>query len=100
VGGGGGCVMDGFVVRAANLSSGKKTGIGNWTLEEFTARFRRFQGPAGHSMPIGAEGYNTLMPWAMYADMKDEDLEAIYRFLMASQPMQNEVVIFERLEKD
>jgi hypothetical protein len=89
--------IEGFVVRASNISSDKETGIGGWTREQFVERFRRFQGAAGHSLPVDEDGFNTLMPWTMFADMKDEDLEAIYQFLMASEPMSNEVVIFEKL---
>jgi mono/diheme cytochrome c family protein len=79
------------VVRASNISPDKATGIGNWTLEQFIARFRMYQGEAGRTIPLDENGNNTMMPWTMYADMKDEDLAAIYAFLMASEPQVNEV---------
>jgi hypothetical protein len=89
--------MGDFVVRAANISSDKATGIGNWSEEQFIARFREFQGESGRTIPLGEEGFNTLMPWTMYADMTDADLGAIYTFLMQSEPQQNPVKIYERL---
>jgi hypothetical protein len=87
--------MDQFVVRAANISPDKETGIGTWTREQFISRFREFRGEAGRTRPPGADGRNTLMSWTMYADMTDEDLGAIYAFLMQSEPRSNEVVIYE-----
>jgi mono/diheme cytochrome c family protein len=89
--------MGDFVVRTANISSDKETGIGNWSLEQFIARFRQYQGEAGRTIPLGEDGFNSLMPWTMYADMTDDDLGAIYLFLMQSQPHSNDVKIYERL---
>ncbi|MDP6435686.1 MAG: cytochrome C [Gammaproteobacteria bacterium] len=87
--------MGGFVVRSANISPDPETGIGNWSEEQFIARFREYQGQAGRSIPLGEEGYNSLMPWTMYADMTDADLGAIYTFLMQSEPRSNKVTIYE-----
>ena len=87
--------MGDYVVRAANISPDAETGIGNWTLEQFIARFRRYQGEAGRTIPLGDDGRNTLMSWTMYADMTDADLGAIYAFLMQSEARRNEVVIYE-----
>ncbi len=89
--------MGDYVVRAANISPDKKTGIGSWSQEQFIARFRDFQGESGRTIPLGEEGFNTLMPWTMYADMTDADLGAIYAFLMQSEPRLNPVKIYERL---
>jgi len=87
--------MGRFVVRAANISPDPDSGIGNWSLEQFIAKFREYQGQAGRTIPLGEDGFNTLMPWTMYADMTDEDLGAIYAFLMQSEPRRNEVTIYE-----
>ncbi|HJP03407.1 MAG TPA: cytochrome C [Gammaproteobacteria bacterium] len=87
--------MGGFIVRAANISPDVETGIGSWSEEQFIARFREYQGEAGRSIPLGEEGYNSLMPWTMYADMTDADLGAIYTFLMQSEPRSNKVTIYE-----
>jgi len=84
-------VMGEYVVRASNISSDKDTGIGSWTLEKFIAGFRRYQSAEGRMIPMAEGGYNTLMPWTMYANMTDEDLDAIFTFLQASEPMTNSV---------
>jgi hypothetical protein len=85
-------VMQGRVVRAANISPDKDTGIGNWTEEQFIARFRRYQGVVGRTIVLDEAGNNSLMPWTMYAGMTDGDLGAIYAYLMAGEPQGNEVV--------
>lgn len=84
-------VMGEYVVRASNISSDKDTGIGSWTLEKFIAGFRRYQSAEGRMIPMAEGGYNTLMPWTMYANMTDKDLDAIFTFLQASEPMTNSV---------
>jgi mono/diheme cytochrome c family protein len=82
---------NGKIVRATNISSDKETGIGNWTREQFIARFRQYQGEAGQTTPVGADSNNTLMSWTMFADMTNDDLGAIYTYLMASEPRRNQV---------
>jgi len=82
----------GKVVRATNISPDKETGIGSWTREQFIARFRQYQGEAGQTIPLGEDGRNTLMSWTLFADMTDEDLGAIYAYLMAAEPRSNAVV--------
>jgi hypothetical protein len=87
--------MGDFLVRSANISPDQETGIGTWSLDDFIARFREYQGESGRTIPIGEDGFNTLMPWTMYADMTDADLGAIYTFLMQSDPRSNKVTIYE-----
>ena len=86
---------NGKLVRATNISSDKEFGIGNWTEAQFIARFRQYQGEAGRTIPLGADGNNTLMSWTLFAGMTDEDLGAIYQYLMASEPRQGEVVVWD-----
>jgi hypothetical protein len=87
--------MGGFMVRSANISPDTETGIGDWSLERFITRFREYQGESGRTIPVGEDGFNTLMPWTMYADMTDADLGAIYTFLMQSERRHNQVTIYE-----
>jgi hypothetical protein len=87
--------MGDYVVRASNISPDPETGIGNWTLKQFIARFREYQGETGSTIPLGKDGPNSLMPWTMYADMREEDLAAIYSFLMQEEPHNNSVIIYE-----
>ena len=86
---------NGKIVRATNISSDKDTGIGNWTEAQFIARFRQYQREAGRTLPLGEDGNNTLMSWTLFADMTDEDLAAIYAYLMASEPRGNAVVVWD-----
>jgi hypothetical protein len=87
--------LGGNVVRATNISPDGETGIGNWTREQFIAKFRQYQGEAGRTVPVGGDGRNTIMSWTMFADMTDEDLGAIYTFLMQSEPRRNEVSVYD-----
>lgn len=69
---------------AANLSP-DDTGIGNWTLEQFTTALRK-----GKSK--GLEGNRDLlppMPWPMYRHMTDEDIEAVFTYLKSVPPQNN-----------
>jgi len=86
---------NGRLVRASNISSDKETGIGNWTREQFIARFRSYQGEAAKTLSIGEEGHNTLMSWTLFAEMTDEDLGAIYAYLMAAEPRNNKVAVWD-----
>ena len=86
---------NGKIVRATNISSDPATGIGNWTQAQFIARFRQYQGEAGQTIPMGEDGNNTLMSWTLFAGMTDEDLAAVYAYLMASEPRSNAVVVWD-----
>jgi mono/diheme cytochrome c family protein len=87
--------LNGRVVRATNISPDPETGIGNWTLDQFIARFREYQGAAGQTLPLDASGNNTLMSWTLFADMTDADLAAIYTYLMQSEPRRNVVQVWD-----
>jgi mono/diheme cytochrome c family protein len=85
---------DGSVVSTANLTSCPDTGLGNWTEEMFLARFRQYS-DSGYAAPKVLPGeFNTIMPWTMYAGMKDEDLKAIFAYLQTLKPITNKVVKF------
>jgi len=56
------------------------SGIGSWSREAFIARFAAYRDPA--NLPkVERNGFNTAMPWSMYAGMSDADLGAIYDYL-------------------
>lgn len=70
---------------AANLTS-DETGIGNWTLEQFTKALRegKFMGQDGGRMILPP------MPWeGLGATLTDEDLEAIFMYLKSTKPVNN-----------
>jgi len=71
---------------AANLTS-DQTGIGNWTEEAFGVALKQ-------GWFKGMEGTRKLlppMPWENFATMKDEDIKAVYTYLMSLKPVNNSV---------
>lgn len=85
---------DGSVVRSANITPDKETGIGNWTREQFIARFKLFADSSYVAPPVGPGEFNTIMPWTMYGQMKEEDLSAIFAYLQTVKPIANTVTKF------
>ena len=71
---------------AGNLTP-HETGIGNWTLEQFSRAMRegKYKG-LENSRPIMPP-----MPVQGYAQLTDEDLEAIFRYLKSIEPIENVV---------
>jgi hypothetical protein len=85
---------DGSLVRSANITPETKTGIGAWSREMFIQRFRMY---ADSSLVIPAAspgGFNSIMPWTMYAHMTEQDLGALYTYLHSLKPIENQVVKF------
>jgi hypothetical protein len=69
---------------AANLTS-HETGIGNWTLDQFRKALKegKYKGLDGARMLLPP------MPWPNYANISEEDLEAIFTYLKSTKPVQN-----------
>lgn len=84
------------IVRSPNITPDKETGIGHWTKEAFTARFKMYAGAGYKPQGLGKGDLNTPMPWAMYAGMKESDLHALYAYLATLKPIKNEVMRFEK----
>lgn len=83
---------DGSVVRSANITTDEKTGIGSWTKEQFLARFKAYA-DSSYVLPGVSPGeFNTIMPWTMYSQMKEEDLAAIFTYLQSVKPIENNVI--------
>lgn len=85
---------NGRVVRSSNLTPDMETGIGTMTEQGFVDRFSNYR---DGFVPgdVGPSDFQTPMPWAMYAGMKDEDLKAIYAYLKSLPAVKNSVVKFE-----
>lgn len=81
----------GGVVQSANLTPDKNTGLGNWTKEQFIARFKAMDPDSNQIQSVNMTDYNTAMPWTMYAGMTEEDLGAIYDYLYSLKPIYNSV---------
>lgn len=86
-------VADGSVVRSANITP-HETGIGNWTKDQFIARFKVYADSAYVHRKVPPGEFQTYMPWTMYAGMDGEDLAAIYEYLQTIEPVDNRLEIF------
>jgi len=84
----------GGVVRAANITPDMETGIGNWTKEAFVAKFISFKEEYFNPHKIESGQLNTEMPWTYYANMNEEEIGAIYEYLMSLEPISNKVEKF------
>lgn len=84
----------GGIVRSANLTPDKESGIGGWTRESFTDQFQIYADKTYIPNTVGKGDFNTMMPWLMYGNMKIEDLKAIYAYLRTVAPVKNSVIKF------
>ncbi len=85
---------NGSIVRSSNITSDPETGIGNWTKEEFIVRFKAYADSSYSVQSVLPGEFNTIMPWTMYAQMKESDLSAIYTYLHTVRPIPNKVEKF------
>lgn len=87
--------MPNGVVRSANITPDKTTGIGNMSAKVFIEMFKHYENPnAAYSLEQNQ--VNTPMPWTMLAGMDTTDLKAIYTFLQAQKPIHNRVIPFSK----
>lgn len=85
------------LVSSMNITPDKETGIGNWTKEDFLKRFRdQLPDSLGNYREVNPmKDFFTPMPWAIYAEMTDEDLTAIFEYLKTVKPVSNKVEFFQ-----
>jgi hypothetical protein len=82
---------NGQIVRSANITPDEETGIGSWSETDFVGKFKYYDNPEGRTIKPESMGYNTAMPWTMYAGMSEGDLKAIYKYLRTVKPVKNTV---------
>jgi mono/diheme cytochrome c family protein len=88
-------LLPGGVLTTSNLTPDVETGIGNWNEEMFIFRFKAFADSTYTPHSVDPEkDFNTLMPWTMYADMKESDLRAIYAYLKTLEPVKKQITLF------
>jgi hypothetical protein len=87
---------NGAVVRSANLTPDKETGIGKWNEATFLALFKTYADSAYKAPSVGPNDFTSMMPWTMYGHMKTEDLSAIFAYLQTVKPIKNKVVKFSK----
>lgn len=85
--------LAGGLLKTANITPDPETGIGSWTKADFISRFKTYD-PVTFQAPEAGNGFNTVMPWSMYAGMSEQDLGAIYDYLKTVKPVRNKVEIF------
>ena len=85
---------NGAVVRSANITQDPETGIGKWTREQFMARFQQYADSAYVIPSVKPDEFNSIMPWTMYAHMKESDLSAIFTYLQTVKAIPNNVTKF------
>ncbi len=85
---------DGSILRSPNITP-HRTGIGNWTEDQFLRRFKQYSDSTFQLASVEPGAFQTLMPWAMYGGMEEYDLQAIFRYLSSIDPVENSVVYFE-----
>ncbi len=71
---------------AANLTPDKKTGIGNWSKQNFISTIRL----GIHTSSLARE-LAPAMPWRLISQLNDDELGAIYTYLMTLKPVNNKV---------
>lgn len=70
-------------IYAANITPDPATGIGGWTLDQFSDLMRKGQSPSYHIYPA--------MPYTSYTGMTDANIRALYSYLMLDvDPVSNE----------
>ncbi|MGE5424279.1 MAG: c-type cytochrome [Syntrophothermus sp.] len=82
------------IVRSANITPDKNTGIGTYTSSTFLSRFKAYDPSVNQLAETGKKDFNSIMPWSMYAGMKESDLRSIFAYLSTIRPIQNQVVKF------
>ncbi len=88
-------IIPGGVLTTSNLTPDIETGIGNWTEEMFISRFKMFADSANVMHKIDfSKDFNTLMPWTLYAQMRESDLKAIYTYLETLEPKRKRITLF------
>jgi hypothetical protein len=89
----------GIVVRSANITPDKATGIGGWTEAQFVKRFKDYGDSKYNPATLGPGEMQTPMPWIMFGKMKDSDLKAIYKYLRTVKALNNPVNRLEQVEQ-
>ncbi len=84
---------DGSIVRSGNITP-DASGLAAWTEASFVSRFRSHADSATLHTKLQPGAFNSIMPWAMYGGMQEQDLKAIYAYLKTVQPIKNTVVKF------
>src|SRR5689334_1436130 len=67
-------------VHGTNITPDQETGIGGWSLADFTRALREGMSPEGRH-------YYPAFPYAYFTHLTDEDIAALYAFVMTREPV-------------
>ena len=81
------------IIRAPNITMHQTLGIGNWTNDQFVAKFKVYADTSYKPVKLNANELNSPMPWKMYSGMTEQDLRAIYSYLKSIKPIVNKVEV-------
>lgn len=90
---------NGALVQSANITPEEETGIGAWSETDFVTRFKFYDNAEAKTLKPEAVGYQSVMPWTMYAGMTEKDLTAIYKYLRTVPPVKNKVERYTEASK-
>jgi mono/diheme cytochrome c family protein len=76
-------------VYSTNITQDANTGIGAWSYQRFEERMRQHRQFGGEAPPKAGGDRFTVMPWDAYAQLTDEDLEALFVYVKAIKPVSN-----------
>ncbi len=79
---------NGNVVTSPNLTPNEDTGLGLWERDDFVETFKQYE-DSSNIYKVKSEGFNTVMPWAMFSGMKESDLNAIFSYLQSIEPIEH-----------
>jgi len=69
-------------IHASNITPDRATGIGSWSLQQFSDALRKGRAPEGHLYPA--------MPYTAYTGLNDNDVQALYSYVMLGvKPVSN-----------
>ena len=91
-------ILPNGIVRSANITPDEETGIGGWTEEIFVEYFKAYSNSTFTPYDVD-KGFNTAMPWTMYANMDEYDLQAIFAYLKSLKPINKEVLKYTPNQK-
>jgi mono/diheme cytochrome c family protein len=84
---------DGSILRSVNLTP-DETGLKNWSKEMFIKKFKNYADVNYINPTIQPGEFQTIMPWMMYSGLTEEDLSAMYDYLMTLPPINNPIERF------
>lgn len=87
-------LMPSGTVYSLNITADKATGIGNWTAEQFINKFKSHASGVDTKNPEAETQFQTVMPWTMYAGLKETDLSAMFAYLKTIKPINHQVTRF------